>query len=486
MQTINELQPEKVYRFFNEISEIPHGSGNTAQIAQYCLDFAAKRGLKAVKDAGDNVIIFAPGTEGYENSEPVIIQGHMDMVCEKTADCIKNMETEGLDLCTDGEWLWAEGTTLGGDDGIALAYMFALLDSDDIPHPPLECVITRDEETGMFGAELFEAGYVKGKKILNIDSEEEGILTVSCAGGITAHCEFELTNRYTSPAYTYEITVSGLRGGHSGVDIGKGRLNAFKMLSEPLGRISKPCYFGTITGGGKHNVIPQTASIVFGCDEDILDHLEQVVRFCNEKHLGGDVEPDLLFSLKEICADKNVKFQENTIFFEYIYDFLRFLPTGVQSMSESIEGMVETSLNMGVLEVNGMNLSCDFLIRSNSDSGKDAVVEIVRSFCESIGDEIDFDGMTLSAEYPAWEYRKDSPLRDLMVKVFRTQYGKEPVVAGIHAGLECGIFSKKIADADAVSFGPDIENIHTPNERLNIASAQRTWEYLKEILKQSR
>ncbi|MBQ9110945.1 MAG: beta-Ala-His dipeptidase [Oscillospiraceae bacterium] len=485
MNDLTKLAPAKVFSFFRQIAAIPHGSGNTAQIAQFCLDFAAERGLKAVKDAGDNVIIYADGTPGYENSEPIIIQGHMDMVCEKTADCQKNMETDGLDLLTDGEWLWADGTTLGGDDGIALAYMFALLDSDDIPHPPLECVITRDEETGMFGAELFEAENVRGKKILNIDSEEEGILTVSCAGGITAHCEFEFSRHRYDSCYEYEISVSGLRGGHSGVDIGKGRLNAFEMLAKPLERLSD-FYFGTISGGGKMNVIPQNASIIIGSDADKLEALEKIIQKCNDMHYGGDAEPDLLFSVKEINTNHQVKYFENKCYFYYMEDFLKFFPTGVQSMSESIEGMVETSLNMGVLEMNDIFMSCDFLIRSNTDSGKDAVVETVRSFCESIGDEIDFDGMTLSAEYPAWEYRKDSPLRDLMVEVFRDQYGREPVVAGIHAGLECGIFSKKIKDADAVSFGPDIENIHTPKERLNIASVQRTWEFLKEILRRSK
>ncbi len=484
MDNYNTLKPEKVYTFFREISQIPHGSGNTAQIAQFCMDFAAKRGLKAVRDAGDNIIIYAPGTAGYENSEPIILQGHMDMVCEKTADCTKDMEKEGLDLHTDGEWLWAEGTTLGGDDGIALAYMFALLDSDDIPHPPLECVITRDEETGMFGAELFEAENVKGKKILNIDSEEEGILTVSCAGGITAHCEFEFSRQCYKPCYEYEISVSGLRGGHSGVDIGKGRLNAFEMLAKPLKHLSE-FYFGKISGGGKINVIPQNASIIIGSDEDRLEELETVIRKCNDERYGGEADPDLLFSVKEINTNHQVKYYVNQCYFYYIEDFLKFFPTGVQSMSKSIEGMVETSLNMGVLEMNDIFMSCDFLIRSNSDSGKDAVVETVRSFCESIRDEIDFDGMTLSAEYPAWEYREDSPLRDLMVAVYKDMFGKEPVVAGIHAGLECGIFSKKIKDADAISFGPDIENIHTPRERLNIASAERTWEFLKEILRRS-
>ncbi len=480
MNQLDHLEPAKVFAFFRQISAIPHGSGNTAQIAQFCLDFAAQRGLKAVKDKGDNVIIYAPGTAGYENSEPIIIQGHMDMVCEKTADCTKDMAKEGLDLLTDGEWLWADGTTLGGDDGIALAYMFALLDSDDIPHPPLECVITRDEETGMFGAELFEAENVRGKKILNIDSEEEGILTVSCAGGITAHCTKKISAPDTDLPFAYEISVSGLLGGHSGVDIGKGRLNAFKMLCHPLVYVEGNPDFciASITGGGKQNVIPQNAAIIIGTETDCFDLLAKNIDLCNHAGLGGETDSDLLFSIKKLETPPYFYDEETS---DRILDFLANAPTGVQAMSDSIEGMVETSLNMGVLALSGETLCADFLIRSNADGGRIALMN--RFTDDYTGEDV---SITFDSEYPAWEYRKDSPLRDLMVEVFRDQYGKDPIVAGIHAGLECGIFSKKIKDADAVSFGPDIENIHSPKERLNIASAQRTWEFLKEILRRSK
>ncbi len=478
MQNITSLKPEKVYYFFNEISKIPHGSGNTAQIAQYCLDFAAQRNLKAVKDAGDNVIIYAPGTPGYENSEPIIIQGHMDMVCEKTADCAKNMEKDGLDLRTDGEWLWAEGTTLGGDDGIALAYMFALLDSDDIPHPPIEAVITRDEETGMYGAELFEASLVKGKKILNIDSEEEGILTVSCAGGITAHYDLLLSAPITEMPYSYEISVSGLLGGHSGVDIGKGRLNAFKMLCKPLEMLTQDFCIAAITGGGKQNVIPKEAAVIIGTQDDALAALQAVIAECNAQNFGGDADPGLVFAVRTIDSTSDFYDKAAT---KTISDFLQNYPTGVQSMSERIEGMVETSLNVGVLRLSGEILSADFLIRSNADGGRRALMEKLEDFCTGTN-----ASLTFNSEYPAWEYHQDSPLRDLMAEIYTDMFGKEPIVAGIHAGLECGIFTKKIEDADAISFGPDIENIHTPAERLNIASAERTWEFLKEILKRSK
>lgn len=487
MYKLNGLKPEKVYKFFEEISAIPRGSGNTEAIAEYCLEFAYKRGLKAIKDKGHNVIIYANGTEGYENSEPFIIQGHMDMVCEKTADCEKDMEKEGIDLCTDGSFVWADRTTLGGDDGIALAFIFTILDSDDIPHPPIEAVITRDEETGMFGAEELEYSLLKGKKLLNIDSEEEGVLTVSCAGGITARCEFDLHKQYVNMMHIYEISVSGLLGGHSGADIGKNRLNAFKMLAKPLSYISSDLRFGSISGGGKTNVIPQSASIIIGSDSNCLEELENIIRICNGKNFGGDTDPGLVFSVREISSKEFSKpFFENQSLLLYIADFLKNFPTGVQKWSENIDGLVESSLNLGVMELNDNILSAEFLIRSNSDSGKTEVIDTLRRFTESIGQESDLLKFELFSDYPAWEYRKNSSLRELMADVFREMYGKEPVISAIHAGLECAIFSEKLKDADMVSIGPDIHDIHTPDEKMDVASVARTWEYVKEILRKSK
>lgn len=477
MNTLDSLRPEKVFAFFREIAAIPHGSGNTAQIAQYCLDFAAARGLKAVLDKGGNVIIWADATPGYEHCKPVILQGHMDMVCEKTPECTKDLSKDGLTLCTDGEWLWADGTTLGGDDGIAIAYMFALLDSDDIPHPPLECVITRDEETGMFGAEELEASYLSGNTILNIDSEEEGILTVSCAGGITAHCDIPLTAPAKQLPYAYEISVSGLTGGHSGVDIGKGRLNAFKILCHPLvyAEGNPDFCIASITGGGKQNVIPQNAAVIIGTETDCFDLLAKNIDLCNHAGLGGEADPDLLFSIKKLETPPYFYDEETS---DKILDFLANAPTGPTIMTRSIPPVVLTSLNMGVFALDGDMLRTDFLIRSNSASGKEDLAAEVTAFAERFGGTA-----VLDADYPAWEYREESPLRDLMVRTFCDLYGKEPVVSSIHAGLECGIFTKKIENADAISFGPDIEDIHTPKERLNLASAQRTWDYLCEVLK---
>lgn len=479
MKNINELRPEKVFEFFRQISEIPHGSGNTDQIAQYCLNFAKERNLKAIKDFGGNVIIYADGTDGYENSEPVIIQGHLDMVCEKTPECTKDMEKEGLTLCTDGVYLWAEGTTLGGDDGIAIAYILALLDSDDIPHPPIEAVITRDEETGMYGAADFEAHLVKGKKILNIDSEEEGVLTVSCAGGITAHCEIPYEVSATEIKFAYEISVGGLMGGHSGADIHKNRRNASKVLGQLLGRLHDDVDFlvSGIEGGGKTNVIPQAAMAIIGCNSDCSTDIAKIVDdFGKDFSIqNAENEPNAMFTVKNVPADCDYADETGT---RLILEFLAGAPDGIQSMSAEMEGIVQTSLNLGILKIGNGKISADFLIRSNSADEKNLTAKKVTDFTDNLGGTTE-----LGSDYPAWEYRDNSPLRDTMTAVYRDMYGKEPVVTAIHAGLECGIFSEKIEDADIVSFGPDNENIHTPNERLNVASAERCWEYLKEVLK---
>ncbi|MBE6845934.1 MAG: aminoacyl-histidine dipeptidase [Ruminococcus sp.] len=472
MKTFTNLKPEKVFYFFSEISKIPHGSGNTEQISRYLLDFAKSRSLKAVKDNGGNIIIYADGTEGYENSDPVIIQGHMDMVCEKSESCTKDMSVEGLDLCTDGEYIWAEDTTLGGDDGIAIAYILALLDSDDIPHPPIEAVITRDEETGMNGAEEFDSSLVKGKKLLNIDSEEEGILTVSCAGGITGHCKITLDTPCVNLENIYEISVAGLLGGHSGIDIGKGRQNAFKLINDVLSKISD-FHIADVKGGGKMNVIPNKASVIIGTETDVITELEKLVSEYNAVNFTSD--PDIIFSIKKSDTTPLLYNRKNT---DTILKFLANAPTGVIKWSENIEGMVESSLNLGVFSVTEEKISADFLIRSNSNDGKTSVVNQLENFINTMNGTLE-----LISDYPAWTYRKDSPLRDLMADTYRDMFGKEPVIAGIHAGLECGFFTEKIPDSDIVSFGPDIENIHTPAERLNIASVIRTWEYLIEVLK---
>lgn len=479
MNTLTNLKPEKVFEFFERISEIPHGSGNTEKIAQYCLDFAKERNLKAVTDKGGNVIIYAEGTPGYENSEPVIIQGHFDMVCEKTADCTKDMTKEGITLCTDGEYVWADKTTLGGDDGIAMAYIFALLDSDDIPHPPIEAVITRDEETGMYGAIDFEPENVKGRKMLNIDSEDEGILTVSCAGGISAHCDIPYSQSAEGFDIACEISVSGLTGGHSGADIHLGRQNAVKTIGELLAKLRETVDFRIVSliGGGKANVIPQNAAAVIVMQDNNAEAVESAVNEFQKSFLEKYSETDCgaVFSLKS-CENSAVPADSEGT--DKIIDFLLGAPNGIICMSKSMKDMVQTSLNLGIFSAENGSICAEFLIRSSETADKHSTAEAVSEYAEKFGGKTLLDG-----DYPGWAYREDSPLRDIMCSAFEDMYGRPPKVSAIHAGLECGVFSEKIQDADIVSFGPDLQDIHTPKERMNVASVGRTWEYLKEILK---
>ncbi len=480
---LENLNPKKVFHYFEEISAIPHGSGNIEAIGDYCMRFAEARGLKAVKEKCGTVIIYADGTGGYENCKPVILQGHLDMVCEKRSDCTKNMETDPIELRTDGEWVWAEGTTLGGDDGIAVAYILALLDSPEIPHPPVEALLTSDEETGMTGAEELDGSLLTGRTLINIDSEEEGYLTVSCAGGIRSYCEYEMEFSDTEKEMcALDIEIDKLLGGHSGVEIHKQRLNAHKVLAEVLDYVYKRAEFFIcdIKGGTKTNVITKSALAVIVTKAEnkdtIINAASEYFRDIFHSEYGG-FEPEA-----ELCACESydpvpkrrmtADCTKKTIF------ALMHSPNGVVTVMSNATDAVKSSLNMGELCVENDLLKIGYLIRSNSKSGKTAIMEKLRSFTEYLGGKAVFD-----SDYPSWEYRESSPLRDLMTRVFEEMYGRKPVVTAIHAGLECGLLGQKLPGADMVSIGPDLENVHTPDERMNVASAERTWNYLLAVLK---
>lgn len=472
---ISEIAPKSVFKYFYEISQIPHGSGNTEAIARYCMDFAEKRGLRAIYDKGGNVIIFKDGTNGFESAEPVIIQGHLDMVCEKTADCPLDMQKDSLKLITDGEWLWADRTTLGGDDGIAVAYALALLDSDTIPHPPLEILLTRDEETGMFGAAELEPAPFKGTRLINIDSEEEGIFTVGCAGGITAHCELAL-DFTDSRSFGFEISVTGGNGGHSGVDINKYRINAIRLLAEMLNRLNLQFNIGIseLSGGDKNNVIPSSAYAVISSDTDIIPYVSE---FNNGlKKQAGTAEPNICITAKSVSVPEQSTDKASTD--KAIFALLQ-APCGVQSMNADIPDSVSTSLNLGSAVICRTGLKAGFLLRSSSAHEKKLLSDKLTAFTHFLGGNIIFDG-----DYPAWEYAQNSPLRTKMTEIYEKLYGKSPKIESIHAGLECGILSEKLGISDIVSIGPDMEHIHSPKERLNIASVKRTWEFLLELLKE--
>ncbi|MCC8160765.1 MAG: aminoacyl-histidine dipeptidase [Oscillospiraceae bacterium] len=475
---ICDLKPEGVFGFFAEISAIPHGSGNTEGLADYCMEFAKKRNLKAVKDGGGNVIIFSEGTNGREKSESVILQGHLDMVCEKNPDCALDMQNEPITLCTDGNYIWADGTTLGGDDGIAIAYILAVLDDPSVPHPPIEAVFTRDEEIGMLGAAELDFSNITGKRLINIDSEEEGVFTVSCAGGITAHCRVPLSPAKSACTLcALEIEIGGLTGGHSGTDIGKNRQNAAKLMGSLLEHINGNAEIGIarVLSGGKTNVIPQSAAALICADKNDADSIKKTVYDFYEaikKKMPED--PSLTVSVSDAAMPDTLTDTDGT---RKLIDALINIPNGVRAVSPETGGMVETSLNLGILRADAGTLDMDCLIRSNTENGKRLTMQCLKEFTDCLGGDISF-----SADYPSWEYRNVSPLRDIMTEVYEKMYAAPPRIEAIHAGLECGLFADKIADIDMVSIGPDIENIHTPRERMSVASVVRTWNFLLKIL----
>ena len=463
---------EKVVRFFEEFSAIPHGSGNTSLIADYLVDFAKKRGLEYKRDGADNVVIRKGATKGYEDRPAVIFQGHLDMVAEKKPGARIDMEKEGLTLYRDGDFLRAKDTTLGGDDGVALAYALALLDSDDIPHPDFEAVFTSDEEIGLLGAVAIDPEWIKGRLLINIDSDEEGVFTVGCAGGMRSDVTLPV-KRTNSDTNAYKVKAYGFKGGHSGVEIDKGRVNANKALVDIIARIGD-ISIKDIRGGNADNAIPRECECIFTSPIDPSVLIERLGNEMKEKY--KDIEPDIALSVEKIkssVAGISVEDSKNLI------SLLSELPSGIIAMSSDIEGLVETSLNMGILRLEGDKAEISFSVRSAKGAEKQALGDRLERIAKAHGADYSTRG-----EYPAWEYKKDSHLRDVMKKVYEDMYGSSPEIVIIHAGLECGIFSEKIEGLDCVSIGPNNYDIHTTEERLSLSSLKRVWEFLLNVLKE--
>lgn len=478
MGVLDNKEPKKVFSFFEEIAAIPHGSGNVEQISNYLVDFAKKRNLKYRQDEKLNVIIWKDASTGYEKTEPVILQGHMDMVAVKTADCSKNMEMEGLDLEVNGDMLSAKGTSLGGDDAIAVVYALAVLDSDEIKHPPIEAVFTVDEEIGLLGAEFIDVSDLKGKKLLNMDSENEGIFTVSCAGGATVEC---LLSFNTEPinAKVIEIRIDGFSGGHSGSEIHKQRANANCIMGRILLNVFQNAGMRiiAINGGEKDNAIPKFCEAAIAVNPEVVDKVKDIIEktFEEVKEEYKTTDPNASI-LTNVMPDNMYEALSGPATLSTIITLVN-MPDGVQRMNPDIPDMVQTSLNLGILRTEKNAVKLSYSVRSSKESEKRFLIEKIRSLTEIFGGQVNVHG-----EYPGWEYKEDSKLRDVAVAAYKELYFKEPVVEGIHAGLECGLFAGKIKDLDAISFGPDIKNIHTTNEELSISSTERTWKLLLKIL----
>ena len=470
------LEPQSVFGYFEKLCSIPHGSGNTKAISDYLVSFAKEHGLRYRQDGLNNVVMFQEGTCGYEDHEPVILQGHMDMVCEKDEDCPIDMENEGLDVTHDDQYVFAKGTTLGGDDGIAVAYALAILADKTIAHPPLEVIITVDEETGMFGAAGVDLSDFKSRTLLNIDSEDEGIFTVSCAGGARGTITLPLQRRAVYGPCV-RLTVEGLQGGHSGIEIHKNRANATKVMGEFLSRVQKlmPLCITKLSGGSKDNAIPRSCQVTLVALGMYIERINDVAAQLQAEIRERFDEPNAIVRGDDVDAlGGNALTTECTA---KVIALLNAVPNGVQAWSEDIPGLVQTSLNLGVTELDE-TLRMTFAVRSSVNSEK-------RELLDRLAQIADFHNAAYSevGDYPAWEYKKDSVLREKMVETYRKMFGKDPQVVAIHAGLECGLLSEKLPGLDCVSLGPQMYDIHTSRERLGIASTKRTWEYLLEVLK---
>lgn len=476
MVVLNHLEPQRVFHFFEELCAIPHGSGNTKAVSDWLVDFAKARGLRYVQDQLNNVVIFQDAAPGYESAEPVILQGHMDMVCEKEPGCTKDMAAEGLDLVLEGDTVSAKGTTLGGDDGIAVAMALAILDDTSLSHPAIEAIFTVDEETGMYGAEGLDVSVLKGRRMLNMDSEDEGVFTVSCAGGARADCCLPI-RRQQFNAPVQEIAVTGLVGGHSGAEIDKGRGNANLLMGRVLYAVSErtPLRLVSVAGGLKDNAIPRESRAVIivtdaAAAQAAISDMDAALR-----HEYAAADPDV-FARFDAAQPQQLPMDEAST--QRAVCMLCCLPNGVQAMSRDIPGLVQTSLNLGILTTDANTVQASFCVRSSVATQKEMLVARLRCLMAQLGGTV-----TVSGDYPAWEYRKDSPLRERMVAVFREQYGRDPKVEAIHAGVECGLFAGKLPGLDCVSFGPDLTEIHTCRERMHIASVQRVWRYTLEVLR---
>ena len=480
MGVLSNLEPQNVFHFFEEITKIPHGSGNVGQISDYLVKFARDRGLYCIQDELKNIIIIKEAVPGYEDEPTVILQGHMDMVAVKKPDCDIDMAKEGLRIAVRGDEIYAEGTSLGGDDGIAVAYALALLDSDTIKHPRLEVIVTVDEEVGMDGARGIDLSMLTGNRMVNLDSEDEGIFLTSCAGGARVKGKLPLSEAQRQ-GVAVEVTVGGLLGGHSGGEIHKERGNSNCLMGRLLYRLAETFDIGIsrLQGGLADNAIPRETKAVLVVEERDKEAILDVV-----KTVEGEIRAEL--SSKDpgafLAAGEGrpgswlCTTAEDTA---KAAAWLIALPNGVQAMSADMHGLVETSLNLGILSYEDGCLLADFSVRSSVESAKQALID---RLCAVIG--LAGGSFSVSGDYPGWKYRKDSPLREKMTALYEKMYGKAPKVEAIHAGLECGILGSKIADLDCVSMGPDMKDIHTTEETLSISSTGRVWEFLVRLLEE--
>lgn len=482
MAVLSGLKPEKVFEYFEKLCAVPHGSGNTKIISDLCVDFAKELGLRYRQEACNNVIIWKDGSAGYESAEPIILQGHIDMVCAKTDECAKDMAVEGLDLMTDGEWIWADKTSLGGDNGIAVAMILAILADDTLAHPPLEAVFTVDEEVGMDGAFALDCSDLKGRKLMNLDSEEEGVFTVSCAGGARADCVLPAAAEAVSDARGYAVTLAGLQGGHSGADIDKGRGSANMLMGRVLVSAIEQGLaprLAALDGGKFDNVICSRCDAKIAVPAEQCAAFEQFIRdfdaTLKNEYAGCD---DGVTLTCEPCDVSDALSAERTA---HLMRTLLVLPQGVQAMNVDFPGLVQTSLNLGVMHLESDGLHISFSVRSCIASQKEMLLQRLRAVMELAGGTV-----SVRSAYPGWQYARESQFRELVLAAYHDTTGTEGKIEATHGGLECGLLISKIPGLDAISLGPELHDVHSVRERLNVPSTERVYALVCEVLKRSK
>lgn len=476
MAVLSGLKPEKVFEYFEEICAIPHPSYEEKAISDYLVGFAKEHKLTYYQDELYNVIMIKEASAGYENVEPIIIQGHMDMVCEQESDCSKDMHTEGLDLYIDGDFVKAKGTTLGGDDGIAVAMALAILDDDSLKHPKLEFICTVSEEVGMEGAAGIDLSHVKGSRLLNLDSEEEGVFLAGCAGG--SHVEIKLeVQRVEVEKQIVSIDIDNLAGGHSGTEIHKGHANANILMNRLLTAVEGYNLI-SFAGGSKDNAITRKCSAEIAVLPGNAEAVEEIL-LAEAESIASEyaiTDPNMEIEIGVLEAQKKVDALDETTS-QWVVSLINALPNGVIAMSQDIPGLTETSLNLGITKLEEGQLSLVYSLRSNVDSALAALSRRVESIATAFGAKLIQGG-----EYPAWEFLRVSPLREQMVKLYKDMYGVEPKVEIMHAGVECGLLSAKKPGLDCVSMGPALYDIHTPSERMSISSVERVYEFVTRLI----
>lgn len=480
MDKLMNVSPKSVFRYFEEISAIPRGSGNCKKISDYCVAFAKQHGLTVSKDDADNVVIVKPASEGYEGCEPVILQGHLDMVCQKDQGTSIDFDTDGISLYRDGDFIKADGTTLGADNGIAVAMMLAILEDKTLSHPPIEAVFTSDEEIGLLGAMQLSMDCLKGRRMINLDAEDPKTVTVSCAGGRDFIMTIPIT-RHLVRGKKVVINIQGLKGGHSGVEIHKGRVNANMLLGRILNHAKEIADFEVIriNGGDKGNAIPLC------CTAELL--LKDPAGFCEKlQPYLEKVQAEIADREKDFTAEMMITEEDEFSVLDRtsrdaLLLVLLLAPNGVIEMSATIENLVETSLNLGILNTKDREVTLLFSLRSNKESSMEFLEEKLSRLATHLGCQTKVTG-----HYPPWEYREDSALRRLYIKTYQEQFGKKPEVVAIHAGLECGVFASAIEGIDCIAIGPEILDVHTTSERLSVSSTKQTYELLLKLLEQCR